>query len=297
MGSIRVVLNSTNTVISAQDYDCWGYLLEGRTYESVSSVNQRYKFTGKERDKDLENNYDYFGVRYYDSRIGRWGGVEPLLDKYVSWSPYNYGLCNPIILKDVNGLDVFVAFSGWGMHKSGEIIDPSEYSPTSETGTNVLLYDLQKTINDNNINDFDIRGYYASSSGSEIEEAFNFIKQNLENSDEKVYLYGYSMGGINIVELADMLGEAGISVELLFTIDADKPFTGSEQNIPSNVIENWNFYQTNKELPFFSSGSVNKAFDLKKTTILNIKKSDPHMQMDEETGSAVLRKIYGSIIK
>lgn len=60
LGSVRVVLNSTNTVISAQDYDCWGYLLEGRTYESVSSVNQRYKFTGKERDKDLENNYDYF---------------------------------------------------------------------------------------------------------------------------------------------------------------------------------------------------------------------------------------------
>ncbi len=60
LGSVRVVLNSTNTVISAQDYDCWGYILEGRTYESVSSVNQRYKFTGKERDKDLESNYDYF---------------------------------------------------------------------------------------------------------------------------------------------------------------------------------------------------------------------------------------------
>jgi len=26
LGSIRAVLDTTNTVVSAQDYDCWGYL-------------------------------------------------------------------------------------------------------------------------------------------------------------------------------------------------------------------------------------------------------------------------------
>ncbi len=100
LGSIRVVLNSTNTVISANDYDCWGYPLENRTYQPE---NSKYKFTGKERDKDLENNYDYFGVRYYDSRIGRWGGVEPLLDNNISFTPYNYCKNNPVIFIDPNG--------------------------------------------------------------------------------------------------------------------------------------------------------------------------------------------------
>ncbi len=103
MGSIRVVLNSTNTVISAQDYDAWGYPLENRSYQSTNTL---YKFTSKERDN--ETSYDYFGARYYDSRIGRWGGVEPLLDKYVGATPYCYSLNNPIFLFDANGLEVFV---------------------------------------------------------------------------------------------------------------------------------------------------------------------------------------------
>ncbi|MBE2255189.1 MAG: RHS repeat-associated core domain-containing protein [Ignavibacteria bacterium] len=99
LGSIRVTLDDKLAVINAQDYDAWGYLLEDKSY---NLENTTFKFTGKERDK--ESGYDYFGARYYDSRIGRWGGVEPLLDKYVSFSPYCYGLNSPMVLKDPNGL-------------------------------------------------------------------------------------------------------------------------------------------------------------------------------------------------
>jgi hypothetical protein len=45
LGSTRATINSTNIVISADDYDCWGYPLENRAYQSGPSVNQRYKFT------------------------------------------------------------------------------------------------------------------------------------------------------------------------------------------------------------------------------------------------------------
>ncbi|MCI0450266.1 MAG: hypothetical protein L0Y79_10870 [Chlorobi bacterium] len=98
LGSVRVVINSTNTVVSAQDYDAWGYLLENRSYNATSI---KYDFTGKER--DAKSNYDYFGARYYDSRIGRWGQVEPLYNDYLSFSPYNYSLNNPILLFDDDG--------------------------------------------------------------------------------------------------------------------------------------------------------------------------------------------------
>jgi RHS repeat-associated protein len=105
LGSIRAVLNATNTVVSAQDYDVWGYLMENRTYQSE---NVRNKFTGKERDNELENNYDYFGARYYDARIGRWGGVEPLLEKYFPLSPYIYCNDGPLVYKDNAGKDVYL---------------------------------------------------------------------------------------------------------------------------------------------------------------------------------------------
>jgi RHS repeat-associated protein len=95
-----------------------GYQLENRSF---SNASQRYKFTGKERDKDLESNYDYFGARYYDNRIGRWGQVEPLLDKFLNWSPYTYTFCNPVIAKDIDGRDaIFIHFVNYRIGVSGK---------------------------------------------------------------------------------------------------------------------------------------------------------------------------------
>ncbi|MCB0728867.1 MAG: hypothetical protein KDD00_15490, partial [Ignavibacteriae bacterium] len=100
LGSVRAVTDGTGGVVSSQDYDAWGYLLENRVYESDASI---YKFTSKERDD--ENQYDYFGARYYDARVGRWGQMEPLLDKYLQITPYNYSLNNPLRIVDPNGND------------------------------------------------------------------------------------------------------------------------------------------------------------------------------------------------
>ncbi len=100
LGSVRVVLNSSNQIVSANDYDCWGYPLENRSYQS-DDID--YKFTGKQR--DAETGYDYFGARYYDARIANWSSVDPLLKKHIGWNPYNYVLRNPIALIDPDGKD------------------------------------------------------------------------------------------------------------------------------------------------------------------------------------------------
>jgi hypothetical protein len=56
----------------------------------------------------LENNYDYFGARYYDSRIANWTSIDPLFEKHFDFSPYNYVLRNPIRLIDPDGKQVDV---------------------------------------------------------------------------------------------------------------------------------------------------------------------------------------------
>ena len=59
-------------------------------------------FTGKE--KDSESGYHYFGARYYDSEaLTGWLSVDPMMDKYPSFSPYNYCAWNPIKLVDPDG--------------------------------------------------------------------------------------------------------------------------------------------------------------------------------------------------
>lgn len=76
-------------------------LLHNYQYD-YSSVNQ-YKYNGKELQET--GMYDY-GARFYMSDIGRWGVVDPLAEKYPSWSPYNFCYNNPIRFTDFTGMGV-----------------------------------------------------------------------------------------------------------------------------------------------------------------------------------------------
>ncbi|MBI2420248.1 MAG: RHS repeat-associated core domain-containing protein [Ignavibacteriales bacterium] len=99
LGSNRVTIDTTGTVLNAQDYYAFGEIL--RSYNN-SSPNERYDFTGKER--DTESGLNYHGARYYDSELGRWLNVDPLADKYPGWSSYNYCLNNPVNSIDPDGM-------------------------------------------------------------------------------------------------------------------------------------------------------------------------------------------------
>jgi RHS repeat-associated protein len=101
----------------------------GRPLRSVSP-GQSKRFTGKER--DAETGLDYFGARYYGSRIGRFTTVDPSLDQKAAfvnpqkWNRYAYGLNNPLRYVDPDGRDVSVALSftgtGWtAQDRSGVI--------------------------------------------------------------------------------------------------------------------------------------------------------------------------------
>ena len=80
------------------------YLPYGERYvdQRVSGYNERFTFTGKERDE--ETGYGYFGARYMDfDLLTGWLSVDPMADKYPSISPYAYCAWNPIRLIDPNG--------------------------------------------------------------------------------------------------------------------------------------------------------------------------------------------------
>ena len=70
----------------------------------VNTPVNKYRFTEKER--DVETNYDYFGARYYNNKLGVWLSVDPLVEKYPGWSPYNYVKNNTLIFYDPDGKEI-----------------------------------------------------------------------------------------------------------------------------------------------------------------------------------------------
>src|SRR5690606_35148535 len=114
LGSIRMTVNSNGEVQGWDDYYPFGVIMPGR---SQVYLDAKYRFTGKER--DTETGYDYFGARYYDSRIGRWLQVDPLAEKYPWISPFSYTLNNPVRLIDPDGKQVGPPdpFFSYGMGK------------------------------------------------------------------------------------------------------------------------------------------------------------------------------------
>ena len=112
LGSIRMTIDEkTFEVISAQDYFPFGGIMENRSYTTGGNLNDKYKFTEKER--DTETNYDYFGARYYDSELGIWRSVDPAVSQWsikeimekelYGLSPYVYVRNSPLIRIDPNG--------------------------------------------------------------------------------------------------------------------------------------------------------------------------------------------------
>ncbi|WP_157501125.1 hypothetical protein [Lewinella sp. 4G2] len=81
---------------------------------------------------------------------------------------------------------------------------------------------------------------------SGVENGIDFITSNYQQGDQ-VILYGYSYGVDHTMDLATKLGEAGISVDLVVTVDGEDGLGGITMNttVPDNVGENLNVYQRN----------------------------------------------------
>lgn len=87
------------------------YHFKSTVFPTFSCYKYRFGFNGKEKDDEIqgEGNSLDFGGRIYDSRLGRWLSLDPLMDKYPSLSAYNFCANNPIIFIDPSGKTVVPA--------------------------------------------------------------------------------------------------------------------------------------------------------------------------------------------
>jgi RHS repeat-associated protein len=107
IGNVRAVTNQAGQVIERHDYLPFGEEWCGTQVCGSATPGQPKRFTGKERDS--ETGLDYFGARYYGSRIGRFTTVDPVytwrenLVDPQRWNRYAYVRNNPLRYVDPDG--------------------------------------------------------------------------------------------------------------------------------------------------------------------------------------------------
>ena len=117
LGSASWITNGSGNPVQHLQYMPYG---EPFVNERTSSYNERFTFTGKERDS--ETGYSYFGARFYDSDLMTgWLSVDPLADSIPYTSPYTYCLNNPIKLKDPNG-EIPILPIVWALYEIGTTV-------------------------------------------------------------------------------------------------------------------------------------------------------------------------------
>jgi RHS repeat-associated protein len=88
--------------------------LQNQKSPSEKCVNAyTFGFNGQEKDDETygDGNAIAYEARIYDSRLGKWFSLDPLMKKYANESNYIFTSNNPILYKDIEGKDKIVGYT------------------------------------------------------------------------------------------------------------------------------------------------------------------------------------------
>jgi len=99
-------------LVNATDYFAFGSEKPGRAWRAGDNSKYQYAFNGKENDNEVEGegNFQDYGRRMYDDRLGRFISVDPITAKYPYYSPYQFAGDKPIWAVDMDGLEDVIYF-------------------------------------------------------------------------------------------------------------------------------------------------------------------------------------------
>ena len=136
MNNYQNIQSSSNNFQTEASDCCFGKSQQV-DYQYIYKAKNSTPFTGKELDS--ETGYSYFGARYYDAELsGLFFSVDPMADKYLHLSPYNYCAWNPVKLVDPNGDTIRIQDEN-GQYRYVELSQISSFSNSKDPRENALF--------------------------------------------------------------------------------------------------------------------------------------------------------------
>ncbi|PKV50686.1 RHS repeat-associated protein [Aquimarina sp. MAR_2010_214] len=153
LGNIRLSYKDSNKdgkitqseIVEEKHYYPFGLQHKGYNF-AVNGRKHNYGFGGKEEQDGLGLDWHDFGARNYDASLGRWMNIDPLAEQYLSLSPYNYTMNNPIFFVDPDGQEVIIHFNKtknrlyiydddkWDDNLETKAVSAEEYKTSFEEG-------------------------------------------------------------------------------------------------------------------------------------------------------------------
>jgi RHS repeat-associated protein len=257
-------------------------VMPGRTYSANSEY--RYGFNGKENDKEISEGGQDYGMRIYDTRLGRFLSTDPLKKSYPMLSTYQFASNSPIAGIDVDGLE-FELYYTKSIKENGKTVIKAATHVDSYEAT----LELKGTINST----YTFLGFSKTfSKGFTIDVPYSIIglqpiavdhngewlvlpdgvnKDNLPSYDDPVWSsfetmeqFGERVAGklnaiLQTIKDAKDIGDA--CVGLLKAVEAGKA-KGETLNLESNTVREKHLRQLEKGRPErYRKGVVEKAWE------------------------------------
>jgi RHS repeat-associated protein len=188
-----------------------------------STGDYRYGFNGKEKDDEVmgEGNFEDYGMRMYNTRLGRFFSVDPVSKSYPMLTPYQFASNSPIVGKDLDGLEFYYAangtYYGQGPDKDSKEVRLAKLMGTSKDGMQnyVTAVDINEKASKNwvvihsNHDEFQqlaAVGYNENLTNASAQQATsNIVLNRLESGDRS---FGKNFDGV-LARFANPKGTVG----------------------------------------------------------------------------------------